>query len=56
MLLLYVYLELPRKQLRTTRYLSDSDLSGSVVSTSSRHVITHGLTKGNSIGVENRTV
>ena len=45
----------PRKQLGTTRYLLDSDLSGFVVPTSSRHVITHGLTKGNySIGVENR--
>ena len=37
-------------------YLIDSDLSGSVVPTSSRHVITHGLTKGNSIAVENGTV
>ena len=46
---------IPRKQLGTTRYLLDSDLSGSVVPTSSRHV-THGLTKSNSIGVENRTV
>ena len=40
----------------TTRFLLDSDLSGSVVPTSSRHVITHELTKGNSIGVENRIV
>ena len=48
--------DIPRKQLGTTRHLLDSDLSGSVVPTSSRHVITHGLTKGNSIGVENRTV
>ena len=47
---------LPWKQFGTTIYLLDSDLSGSVVPTSSRHVITHGLTKGNSIGVENRTV
>ena len=47
---------LPRKQLGTKRYLLDSDLSGPVVPTSSRHVITHGLTKGNSIGVEIGTV
>ena len=46
----------PRKQLGTKRYLLDSDLSGPVVPTSSRHVITHGLTKGNSIGVEIGTV
>ena len=45
-----------RKQLGTKRYLLDSDLSGPVVPTSSRHVITHGLTKGNSIGVEIGTV
>ena len=50
------HMQIPRKQLGTTRYLLDSDLSGSVVPRSSRHVITHGLTKGNSIGVENRTV
>ena len=48
--------KLPRKQLGTKRYLLDSDLSGPVVPTSSRHVITHGLTKGNSIGVEIGTV
>ena len=47
---------IPRKQLGTKRYLLDSDLSGPVVPTSSRHVITHGLTKGNSIGVEIGTV
>ena len=47
---------LPRKQLGTTRCHLDSELSGSVVPTSSRHVITHGLTKGNSIGVENGNV
>ena len=46
----------PWEQLRTKRYLLDSDLSGPVVPTSSRHVITHGLTKGNSIGVEIGTV
>ena len=46
----------PRKQLGTKRYFLDSDLSGPVVRTSSRHVITHGLTKGNSIGVEIGTV
>ena len=46
----------PRKQLGTKRYLLDSDLSGPVVPTLSRHVITHGLTKGNSIGVEIGTV
>ena len=50
------HLYLPRKQLGTKRYLLDSDLSGPVVPTSSRHVITHGLTKGNSIGVEIGTV
>ena len=49
-------MDLPRKQLGTTRYLLDSDLSGSEVPTSSRHVITHRLTKGNSISVETRTV
>ena len=52
----FVLVKLPRKQLGSTRYLLDLDLSGSVVPTSSRHVITHGLTKGNSIGLENRTV
>ena len=48
--------KLPRKQLGTKRYLLDSDLSEPVVLTSSRHVITHGLTKGNSIGVKIGTV
>ena len=52
----YRELIIPRKQLGTKRYLLDSDLSGPVVPTSSRHVITHGLTKGNSIGVEIGTV
>ena len=55
-LILIFALIIPRKQLETRRYLLDSHLSGSVVPTSLRHVITHGLTKGNSIGVENRTV